>query len=168
MPVMDGYQAARELRALEREGGRKRLTIIAISSNDEEKFMQRAREAGCDHYLVKPASREVLLRLLQADALPRGFWRGGPQVDPDLKDVMPAFIASRRAILDELPEALAADDRTRFRKLAHKLAGSFVLYGFDWAADQCRDLERDAAKGDAADLQKRAAAVRSHLDAVKT
>jgi len=66
-----------------------------------------------------------------------------------------------------MPVTLAADDRVRFKRLAHKLAGSFTLYGFRWAAAQCRALERDAAAGGADELQHRAAAVRAHLDTVK-
>ena len=64
MPVMDGYETAVRLRELERDGGRKRCTIVAISSNDERATVRRAFAAGCDHYHVKPAPRETLLRLL--------------------------------------------------------------------------------------------------------
>jgi len=157
MPVMDGFEAARRLRDLEREGRRGRCVIVAISSNDEAAVVERALAAGCDHYLVKPAPREALLKLLDADAV---------SLDPDLRASLPAFLASRRKMLDEMPEALAEADRARFRRIAHKLAGSFSLYGFAWAAAQCRELERAAEQGDAADLAKRAAAVRGHLDTV--
>jgi PAS domain S-box-containing protein len=164
MPVMDGYQAAAALREMERAGGLKRPTIIAISSNDEEAFIKKALAAGCDHYLVKPAPRETLLELLQGRAPGAG---DAVALDADLQASLPAFLASRRRLLEELPQALAAGDRARFRRLAHKLGGSFALYGFAWAAAQCRALERDAALGDAHDLRERAAALRAHLDEVK-
>jgi PAS domain S-box-containing protein len=64
MPVMDGWEFAIRLRSLEREDGRKRCTIVALSSNDEDAVVRRALAAGCDHYHVKPAPRETLLRLL--------------------------------------------------------------------------------------------------------
>jgi PAS domain S-box-containing protein len=64
MPVMDGWEFATRLRSLEREDGRKHCTIIALSSNDEDAVVRRALAAGCDHYHVKPAPRETLLRLL--------------------------------------------------------------------------------------------------------
>ena len=166
MPVMDGYQAAAGLRQLEREGARKRCTIVAISSNDDDAIVKRALAAGCDHYLVKPAARDTLLRILYGDAR----WPGAGdavELDTDLRASLPAFIASRRQALDQMPGTLEQGDRARFRRLAHKLAGSFALYGFDWAAEQCRALERDAADGDAGNLARRAAAVRAHLDEVK-
>ena len=40
MPVMDGYEATRKLREIERTKNRKRLLIIAISSNDEEAIVK--------------------------------------------------------------------------------------------------------------------------------
>jgi len=163
MPVMDGYQAAAALRELERAGSRKRCTIVAISSNDEQAFIQKALAAGCDHYLVKPAPREALLELLQA----RAAADAAPSPDGELRASLPKFLASRRRLLDELAGALAANDRKSFRRVAHKLSGSFSLYGFGWAAEQCRALERYAAGGAAGALEKRVAEVRAHLDDVK-
>jgi CheY-like chemotaxis protein len=175
MPVMDGYTAAARLREMEREGGRKRCTIVAISSNDEDAIIRRALAAGCDHYQVKPAPRETLLRLLageapvpQAAAAPVEAGAGDAvELDPDLEAALPAFLASRAKALDEMPRALDAGDRAQFKRLAHRLAGSFTLYGFRWAAAQCKELERAASAGEMAELRKGAAAVRAHLGVVK-
>jgi hypothetical protein len=38
------------------------------------------------------------------------------------------------------------------RRVAHQLAGSFGLYGFKWASDQCRWIEKNFADVDAARL----------------
>src|SRR5262245_31160268 len=159
MPVMDGYQTAVKLRGLEREG-RKRLIIIAISSNDDDAIVKRALGAGCDHYIVKPAARDGLLQLLNAD----GSGTDDSPIDGELKASLPAFLASRRRMLDEMPGALREGDRARFRRLAHKLAGGFALYGLEWAAEECRRLERDAADGEVAELAKRALVVRKRLE----
>ena len=56
------------------------------------------------------------------------------ELDADLEAALPAFLASRREALGEMAGALGAGDRARFKRLAHKLAGSFNLYGFRWAA----------------------------------
>jgi PAS domain S-box-containing protein len=175
MPILDGYQTAARLRALEAEGGRQPCVIVAISSNDEETIMRRARAAGCDHYLVKPAPRDTLLRLLAGEAPPAppaaperaAAPEDAVEFDADLEAVLPAFLASRRALLGEMPDALAAGDRVRYKRLAHKLAGSFNLYGFRWAALQCRALERAAPALDAAELARGVEALHAHLDMVK-
>jgi PAS domain S-box-containing protein len=175
MPVMDGYEAAKRLREIEQEQHRKRLLIVAISSNDEEAIVQRALAAGCDHYLVKPARRELLWQILSGASVPlaSGGTPAAPTapsdeilLDPDLEAALPGFLASRREALDEMARALEAGDREAFKRLAHRLAGSFALYGFKWAAIQAKALERDAAEGEAGELAARTAVIRGHLDTV--
>ena len=61
LPAMDGYQVARKLR--EREGG-DQLLIIAITGYGQEPDRQKAKDAGFDHYLVKPVPMAKLRELL--------------------------------------------------------------------------------------------------------
>ncbi len=60
LPDMDGYEVARQIRA--RHG--QAIRLIALSGWSEEEDRRRAREAGFDHYLTKPAQPEALERLL--------------------------------------------------------------------------------------------------------
>ena len=61
LPGLDGYGVARELR---RDPAAARLLLIGLSGYGSEDDVARAREAGFDYYLVKPASSESLQRLL--------------------------------------------------------------------------------------------------------
>jgi two-component system response regulator BaeR len=88
-------------------------------------------------------------------------------IDPDLRSSLPAFYASRRRALESIAAALSADDRMAVKRLAHKLAGSFALYGFRWAAAECRGIQLEALTADNAALAVRVAAVRAHLDATE-
>lgn len=88
-------------------------------------------------------------------------------MDADLEGTLPAFRLSRMEILDEMQEALGAGERERFRRLAHQVAGSCALYGFDWAAAQCSMLEADATGGAAEELAARVGAVREHIAGVE-
>jgi len=173
MPVMDGYEAAARLREIERTQHRKRCTIVAISSNDGPAIVARALDAGCDHFLAKPAARERLWAILSGaaappDAVPASDATNADPVllDADLESSLAAFLDSRCRALDEMPAALAGGDREAFRRLAHRLAGSFALYGFGWAAARSRALERDALAGDPAALAAGVAALRAHLGGV--
>ena len=62
MPVIDGYEATRRIKV---DPDLKPIPIVAVSSfaikGDEEK----ARAAGCDHYVTKPYSPMQLLRLIR-------------------------------------------------------------------------------------------------------
>jgi PAS domain S-box-containing protein len=63
MPGMDGYEVARAIRA--REAGR-RVPLVALTGWGQEEDRRRARAAGFDHHLVKPADIDALQGLLAA------------------------------------------------------------------------------------------------------
>ncbi len=66
MPVMDGYEATRQIRAA--EGGKGRVPIIALSANVFMEDIEKCLKAGMDAHLGKPMDiekiKEVFLRLL--------------------------------------------------------------------------------------------------------
>lgn len=61
MPVMDGYEAARRMRA---QSWGKEMMIVALSGWGQNSDVLRSRECGFDTHLVKPASSEALAQLL--------------------------------------------------------------------------------------------------------
>jgi signal transduction histidine kinase len=66
MPGMNGFDVCRAMRARPWAGG---ATLVACSGWGQDEQRARARDAGFDHYLVKPVDLEALRRLL--GALPR-------------------------------------------------------------------------------------------------
>ena len=65
MPGLDGYEVASRLR---HQFATTDAVIVAITGWGQEKDRERAREAGFDHHLVKPAGVEELTALLRAGA----------------------------------------------------------------------------------------------------
>ena len=63
LPELDGFELARRIR--ERDGPGPLL--VAISGYGREDDQRRAREAGIDHYLVKPFGHDRLRALLQSE-----------------------------------------------------------------------------------------------------
>jgi two-component system, sensor histidine kinase len=61
MPVMDGIDATRAIRALEHQTGRGPTPIIALSANVREDQIALYREAGCDDYIPKPIDLSRLM-----------------------------------------------------------------------------------------------------------
>ena len=59
MPVMDGYETARRIRALD-----PRVPIIALTANAFPEAMEKSRRAGMDAHLIKPMDRAQLLAVL--------------------------------------------------------------------------------------------------------
>jgi CheY-like chemotaxis protein len=63
LPVIDGYQLARELR---RRADGAEIVLIALTGYGQQHDRQRAREAGFDHYFVKPVDPERLQAAIRA------------------------------------------------------------------------------------------------------
>jgi len=61
LPRMNGYEVARAIRQMP---GLVNVNIIAATGYGQLEDRQRAREAGFDHYLVKPIELDVLLQTL--------------------------------------------------------------------------------------------------------
>lgn len=63
MPVMDGYEAARAIRAMP-EPWIQKLPILAMTANAFEEDRQKALKSGMDGHLAKPINVDILLRTL--------------------------------------------------------------------------------------------------------
>jgi signal transduction histidine kinase/CheY-like chemotaxis protein len=64
MPVMDGMEATRFIRAHEAEAGGPRLPIVAMTANAMQGDRERCIEAGMDDYLSKPINQAELVAKL--------------------------------------------------------------------------------------------------------
>jgi len=59
MPVMDGLEATRNIRVMERADA-KTIPIIALTANAFEEDVKRSLEVGMDAHLAKPADSDML------------------------------------------------------------------------------------------------------------
>lgn len=68
LPVMDGWEAARRIKANDRL---KHIPIIALTAHAMVGDAEKARRAGCDDYMPKPLDEDLLFekldQLLEAD-----------------------------------------------------------------------------------------------------
>ena len=63
MPVMDGYEAAKMIRSLDREDA-KEIPIIAMTANAFTEDRIKAKEAGMDEHIAKPVDMELLIKVI--------------------------------------------------------------------------------------------------------
>ena len=69
MPVLDGIEAARQIRALDRADV-KELPIIAMTANAGDEDRRQTKEAGMNEHLTKPIDPKLLYTTLQKFILP--------------------------------------------------------------------------------------------------
>jgi signal transduction histidine kinase/ligand-binding sensor domain-containing protein/CheY-like chemotaxis protein/HPt (histidine-containing phosphotransfer) domain-containing protein len=162
MPVMDGYQAAREIRR--REAGRVRIPIVALTADAMPGTEHRCRESGMDDYQTKPLNRlrlkDTLAKYL---ALPTSAdkatvlredpinWEqfltvtdGDPQFAQELAQV---FIDAGDAALRDIRAAVASNDLRSVQRVAHSLKGSSANIRAEKASSAASRLEEAARAG---------------------
>jgi signal transduction histidine kinase/ligand-binding sensor domain-containing protein/CheY-like chemotaxis protein/HPt (histidine-containing phosphotransfer) domain-containing protein len=148
MPVMDGYQAAREIRL--RERGLNHIPIIALTADAMQGTEQLCRQAGMDDYLTKPLDRTRLgqaldrylgsappgLRVAETATSPLLPVDADPPVDWDrvvvvsdgdaefARELVQLFIDSGDAALREIRQALDRGDLAAMGSAAHSFKGS--------------------------------------------
>ena len=63
MPVMNGYEATKRIRSLEREDA-KEIPIIAMTANAFTEDRLTAKEAGMNEHIAKPVDAELLVKVI--------------------------------------------------------------------------------------------------------
>ena len=61
MPIMDGYEATRQIKQIRPE-----LPVIAQTAYALSQERKQALEAGCDNYITKPIDKELFMKLLNS------------------------------------------------------------------------------------------------------
>ena len=61
MPVMNGYEATREIRKFNNE-----IFIIAQTAYALDSDREKALEAGCNDYISKPINRDELITMIES------------------------------------------------------------------------------------------------------
>ena len=63
MPVMNGYEATKIIRSLDREDA-KEVPIIAMTANAFTEDRIKAKAAGMDEHVAKPVDVELLIKVI--------------------------------------------------------------------------------------------------------
>jgi PAS domain S-box-containing protein len=171
MPIMDGLEATRLIRANVAMAG---IPVIAMTANVSNEDRERCRVAGMDDFVSKPFKLDALYTTL-ANWLPKQSILPVVPVstpaeitlagDPDIIDLsilaemMGAkkekvldfarrFITSSKADITEIEKALVREDFESLRALGHRAKSPARMVGAMGFADLCQKLEHCAHSGE--------------------
>ena len=175
MPVMDGIEATKRIRDLERgSGGASRIPILALTAHAVKEYIEACLQAGMDDYLIKPVFRQDLLGKVdcwidggpataRGAAPPPGASAGhGVTTEPMdfaraleefegnrefLTGLLERFLENVRAQLGTIREALDRADAEILRREAHAIKGGAANLAAAELSSAAAELEKTARSG---------------------
>ena len=160
MPVMDGLQATRAIRA--RGHAPEDLPIIALTANAYPDDIASCIAAGMQAHLAKPVSSHDIDQVLRRWC-PRadGPARSSPGLAaqpvrlPAEVTLQDRYAARKAETLEFIAQAIAAQrysaqELSEISRMAHQLAGTAGMFGEDALGEHARELERGLAQWDSA------------------
>ena len=117
MPIMDGFEATRQIRLLEGTSGRARLPIIAVTANAFADDREKCLSAGMDDFLAKPVNISDLRNKL-AQWLPQEQLGAAASGN------------SKTAVAHELAQLAGGPDPAHLRALLHELRNHLSQQSF--------------------------------------
>ena len=167
MPVMDGLEATRRIRASETA---RRTPIIAMTANAMEADRERCMQAGMDDYLSKPIKAQELRQMLQhfssakvlmsqTKPVPLGevvptesafdYLAALKRADQEVIEIISeAFIDQWPTELGKISNGLASGDLTQVMHTAHALKGTLSMFGAAPASALAAQMEQSALRKD--------------------
>ncbi len=147
MPVLDGYEATRRIRAA--ENGR-RTPIVAVTAHAFHEEREKTRAAGMDEYLTKPIALGELAAVLDRVLPKRDLTTETslPPLDPTHRrgaSVVRAFMKHVPGQIERIKRAVAGGDSQDLAAAAHRLKGSCLAFGATRMTEVCAALEAGAA-----------------------
>ena len=167
MPVMNGYSAARAIRALEAPGG-PHVPIIAVSANAFESDVREALASGMDAHIAKPIKLAALLKTLEGLAgrvreteEPAGdplasLARMGCNVEAALREIYVGNRAfylkmlgklAKNTALGKMRDALGAGNVAALFSSSHNLKGVYASLGLTPLHALCSEIVEIARAG---------------------
>jgi CheY-like chemotaxis protein/HPt (histidine-containing phosphotransfer) domain-containing protein len=168
MPELDGYEATRDLRAI--EGDARHTWIIAMTANSLEGDRQKCMDAGMDDYVSKPVKPEHLQAALSrfsgvravaeeardpgsVGAIDARIIAGFREMDIEgeesiLSKLIDVFVENTPRVLEEARAAVASGMSPQLERAAHTLKGSCSNFGAERMRLACEKLEALARGGD--------------------
>lgn len=185
MPVMDGYEAIAEIRRLEQSGDRPRTPILVLTASAHDEAARRSFQMGGDAHVTKPVKRSTLLEAIRDAVKPtpqtEAIVNSGAQdaatevpqepivvqLDQDLSDLVPGFIARKREDARAILTAAEHGESEAIARLGHKMKGEGGSYGLNTITSIGQELEQAGKAADLDTARRLARELINYLDRIE-
>jgi CheY-like chemotaxis protein len=190
MPQMDGYEASRQIRLLERADCGKATYIIAMTANAMQGDREKCLEASMNDYLSKPVKdselKAAIVRacIARADMIDKSPAQAesapdtedSPLVDLErleaaanddpviLQELVDLYFAQARDLMNGLRAAINSSSAKDVDHFAHKLVGASLACGMSAMVLPLRELERRGKQGQLGDAEALYERASRHLE----
>ncbi len=168
MPVMDGIEATRRIRAADSTVLDPHVPIVAMTANAMQGDRERCLEAGMDGYVAKPVARQKLAEAIQtatagcgngSTEAPSPADRGGAidttailrNVGSDrafVARIVGMFLSECPGMLSAIEDGISAGDCEAYGRAAHTLKGALSIFGEEASYQAALRLEKMGRNGE--------------------
>jgi len=137
MPIMDGIEATRRLRALGYT-----LPIVALTANAMAQEKPQCIDAGCDEFMTKPIERKLFYNILEKYLTsPQNLMISDEDFDEEIMNLEKSFVNGLADRMEEINKALSINDLDLIQSECHKLKGIAGAYGYQPITDVACKIE---------------------------
>lgn len=128
MPILDGYETTRKIRA---NSCYDHIPVIAITANTLSYDLEKCMECGCSSYLPKPFTADELAQEIKAHLkIDHTCSLSTQPADELIIELLPEFIEILAEMLEDLHRAVEHHDMPTIQELSHAIKGTAGMYGF--------------------------------------
>ena len=176
MPVMDGLEATRRIRALDGEAGD--IPIIGLTAHAMPRDRASCLEAGMNHYIAKPVTPRALHAAIEELLPGPAAAETEPAADLEelieavggnrevFRDIVENFLCSYPETLADMERAVADEDSGQLELLAHNFKSVLAIFQARRAAQLSRRLEAMAEEASLKEAPQVLRRLKSELERV--
>ena len=157
MPVMDGFEASRQIREHERQLEKQRIPIIAATAAAQKGEFKEATAAGMDHFMTKPYSKSDLIEALSSFLSPSKNVAAGTPVTESRPAIHSEKSDDAPLIRGEVLRNIARINPDKGKDLVRKVLDSFTSQ----LPQALRDIEACIQSEQTDDLRRRTHSLKS-------
>ncbi|MGE5417744.1 MAG: PAS domain S-box protein [Acidobacteriota bacterium] len=141
MPVMDGFEATRQIRTI---FGWDSMPIVALTAHAMKGDEERCLAVGCSDYLAKPVTLDDLKTKLKhhlGNLIKNSDTESELIISTLWASLGPEFLVSLDEMVSRLVDASQIGDMETVKEIAHDIKGSSGMYGYNDISKIAKSIE---------------------------